>query len=75
MSTPGSESYSPYPMSSSEITSPVPMASPLITQQRSTIVRQSTPRTPGKTTETSQSTDGDQKLKNFFQSLLVNKGK
>jgi hypothetical protein len=68
-STPGPENFSPYP--SSEIESPAPSISPLAS--RTTIARTSTPRgTPSKPVETA---DGDDKLKNFFQSLLVNKGK
>jgi hypothetical protein len=67
VSTPGSDTYSPYP--SSEI-NPSVVSSPLVTQSRTTVVRQPSPRTPSKT-----ETDGDEKLKNFFQSLLVNKGR
>ena len=77
ISTPGPETYPP-----SEIDSPAPIASPL-ERQRPLIARTSTPRgtprgTPSKVAskggETSQA-EGDDKLKNFFQSLLVNKGK
>lgn len=71
-STPGPETYPP-----SEIDSPAPTMSPL-ERQRPFIARTSTPRgTPsklGKGGETTQA-EGDDKLKNFFQSLLVNKGK
>ena len=73
VSTPGPETYPP-----SEIDSPAPVMSPL-ERQRPLIARTSTPRgTPSKAAskggETSQA-EGDDKLKNFFQSLLVNKGK
>ena len=50
---------------------PVETRSPLGT--RPLIARTSTPRTSSKTNESHS--DGDDKLKNFFQSLLVNKGK
>ena len=62
VSTPGPENFSPFP----ETESPSPLVS------RTTIARTSTPRTQSKPVE---SGDGDDKLKNFFQSLLVNKGK
>jgi len=50
--------------------------SPLAVQGRPAMIqRVSTPRgTPTKGAENGQG-DGDDKLKNFFQSLLVNKGK
>ena len=73
--SPGSESFSPYP--GSEVDSPAPSSSPLLTQNRPPMIaRQSTPRTasPARAAESGRS-DGDDKLKNFFQSLLVNKGK
>lgn len=70
MSVASTETYSPYPPS--EVESPAPMSSPLAT--RTTITRTSTPRGTQSKSETAKE-DGDVKLKNFFQSLLVNKGK
>jgi hypothetical protein len=69
------EDFSPYP--SSEVDSPAPNSSPLIKQSRALFARTSTPRgTPSRSErEDNVQGDGDDKLKNFFQSLLVNKGK
>ena len=51
-------------------------SSPLAARERPSIVRSSTPRRDTRSVkEETNTTDGDAKLKNFFQSLLVNKGK
>ena len=70
-STPGGENFSFV----SEVDSPAIGGSPVRERERpAMIARTSTPRgTPGRAAE--PQADGDDKLKNFFQSLLVNKGK